>query len=431
LILKTAAGKIAWSTIVQYAGKIVQLALAVIITKLLTNFFPTVVYGKYAWIIEYCLFFSVAANLGIFANSIRLISDSPDDGKLFFNALIIRILTAAVFFVIAVIISVFISDGKLYVLSCVIFVISLLLDFMTMICNAYLQSNYMMGRATLAAIIGKFIQFAFIFYVIKYVTVRPDISAIPVIMFFTLLGSLLTAFICLLFVSMKLKLVFRFDFNLSMKILKTGLPFGIINILNYLYFRFVPMTLAVIYLSGQHFSSFDISFRIAFVLSLFSTFLMFSLMPAFKRSLSAKNWSFSYQLFKKAAFVLTAASFVLIGLGTWMGPLLITILTHKSFIVPQFWFIFPMFLVLAAVSYFYDLMLISLFSTEHDIWLLKCELIAFVSAGILFCVTFLIRDLQLKIFTVILGAITGEIIIVTLGLTKILSFLKAKVKSAS
>ncbi|MBN2546188.1 MAG: oligosaccharide flippase family protein [Spirochaetes bacterium] len=427
--LETTGKKIAWSTVVQYAGKIIQLAFAVFITKLLTNFFPNTIYGKYAWIIEYCLFFSVAANLGIFANSIRMISDSPDDGKLFFNALIIRILTAAVFFILAVIISVFISDTKLFVFSCAIFVVSLLLDFMTMIFNAYLQANYMMGRATFAAIIGKIIQFSLIYIIIKNLSVQPDYSAIPVVMLLTMFGSLITAVVCFFFVSLKLKLVFKLDINLSMKILKTGLPFGIINILNYLYFRFIPIALAQKHLDDAQFSSFDISFRIAFVLSLFSTFLMFSLMPAFKRSLSAKNWRFSYSLFKKTAFVLIAASIILVGLGTWAGPFIITLLTHKSFIMPQFWFIFPMFLILAAVSYFYDLILISLFSTEHDLWLLKCETAAFISACLIFCITYFIEDLQLRIFTVIMGAIAGEIIIVTLGMIKITGFLKAKVRS--
>ncbi len=428
--LKSAEGKIIWSTVVQYAGRIIQLILAVIITKILTNNLPIIVYGKYAWIVEYCLFFSVAANLGIFANSIRLFSDSPDDGKLFFNALLLRVATAAVFFILAVIISFFISDSKLFVLSCAIFVISLLLDFITLICNAYLQANYMMGRGTFAAVIGKIIQAALIFYAIKNAALNPDISSVPVVMLIALAGSLAAALICLFFVSMKLKLVFRFDFYLSIKILKTGLPFGIINILNYLYFRFIPVSLAQKYLADVHFGTFDISYRIAFVLSLFSTFLMFSIMPAFKRSLSAKNWQYSHELFKKAGFALTIASFILIGFGTWMGPFIISVLTHKSFILPEYWFIFPMFLILAAVSYFYDLILISLFSTGHDLWLLKCEAAAFVAACLIFGTSIFIMDIRMKIFTVILGAITGEIIIVALSLKKITGFLKGKVKSA-
>ena len=82
------------------------------------------------------------------------------------------------------------------------------------------------------------------------------------------------------------------DKQLCFTLLKTGIPFGIINILNYLYFRFIPVALVRHHLTDVQFSVFDISFRIALVLSLFSTFFMFSVMPVFKKSLTAKNWQF-------------------------------------------------------------------------------------------------------------------------------------------
>ena len=136
-----ASKKIAWSTIVQYTGKLIQLLISIIITKMLTNFLSIDLYGNYAWIIEYCLFFAVAANLGLFANSIRFICDSPSDGKLFFNALILRVFTASIFFIVALIISPFISNNYFFVLACTIFIISLLFDIITMICDAFLQAN--------------------------------------------------------------------------------------------------------------------------------------------------------------------------------------------------------------------------------------------------------------------------------------------------
>ncbi len=425
---KIASKQIAWSTIVQYIGKIIQLLIAIIITKKLTNFFPNDVYGKYAWIVEYSLFFAVAANLGLFANSIRLISDSPLDGKLFLNILILRVITATIFFIPAIIISPFISSWNLLILAYMLFSISLIFDFVTMICDAYLQANYLMGRATFALIMGKILHFLLVFAVIRYYTSIPTIRTIPLFMIFPLAGSMITAGLSLFFISRKLKFEFKFDKKLSIHILKTGLPFGIINIINYLYFRFIPIALAEYFLTDSQFSTFDVSFRIAFVLSLFSTFLMFSIMPAFKRSLTGKEWGFSFILFKTAFFILSGAGILLVCFGTWTGPFIIESLTNKTFILPEFWFIFPLFLFLAAVSYFYDLVLITLFSTEHDIWLLKREVISLLSAGIIFYLSFFINNIQLKIFFVILGAITGEIIIVTLGMIKMFTYLKGKLK---
>lgn len=428
---KIAYKKIAWSTIVQYIGKIIQLLIAIIITKKLTNFFPNDIYGKYAWIVEYCLFFAVATNLGLFANSIRLISDSPLDGKLFSNILILRVITASLFFIPAIIISSFISSWNLLILAYILFSISLIIDFVTMICDAYLQANYLMGRATFALIMGKILHFFLVFAAIRYYTSIPTIKTIPLFMIFSLAGSLVTAGLSLFFISQKLKFEFKFDKKLSIHILKTGLPFGIINILNYLYFRFIPIALAEYFLTDSQFSTFDISFRIAFVLSLFSTFLMFSVMPVFKRSLTGKEWRFSFKLFKAAFFILTGAGIFLVCFGTWLGPFIIESLTNRTFILPEFRFIFPLFLFLSAVSYFYDLVLIILFSTEHDIWLLKREIISLISAGMLFGLAFFISNIQLKIIIVILGAITGEIIIVSLGMIKIFTYLKDKLKASS
>jgi O-antigen/teichoic acid export membrane protein len=247
-------------------------------------------------------------------------------------------------------------------------------------------------------------------------------------MTFFLISSLITALISIFFVSNKIKLIFIFDKTLCFSLLKTGIPFGIINIINYLYFRFIPMALAKNYLTDSQFGVFDVSFRITLVLSLFSTFLMYSVMPAFKRSIFIKDWSFAYVLFKRSMLILAFSSIVLVGIGTWLGPLMIQILTHKNFIIPQFWFIFPLFLILAAISYFYDLMLITLFSTEHDIWILIREIFAFCSAGILFFNSIFILNLQLKIFVLIIGSITGETLIVTLGMIKIMRLLKNNIK---
>jgi O-antigen/teichoic acid export membrane protein len=83
--------KIIFSTLIQYAGKAIQIILAGLTIKLISNFLSVNNYGIYAAITEYALFFSVAANLGIFAHIIRQMSVNPSDGKTFINALYLRI----------------------------------------------------------------------------------------------------------------------------------------------------------------------------------------------------------------------------------------------------------------------------------------------------------------------------------------------------
>src|SRR5258708_321850 len=89
--LPSLSKKIAFSTIVQYAGKIVEIGLAAATTKLISNYLTQNDYGLYGQITEYALFFSVLANLGIFANIIRRMADAPHDSKIFINGLYLRV----------------------------------------------------------------------------------------------------------------------------------------------------------------------------------------------------------------------------------------------------------------------------------------------------------------------------------------------------
>jgi len=147
--------KIIFSTLIQYVGRFAQIVIAGFTIKLISNFLSENNYGIYVTITEYALFFSVVANLGIFANIIRRMSVNPSDGKTFINALYLRIITALVFFAFGVVALLVIGSNSLFVFCTMIFFGALLLDFMTSVCDGMLQANYMMGRATWALILGR------------------------------------------------------------------------------------------------------------------------------------------------------------------------------------------------------------------------------------------------------------------------------------
>ncbi len=151
--LKLLGKEIIFSTLVQYVGRALQIVIAAMSIKLVSNFLGTNNYGIYASITEYALFFSVVANLGIFANVIRQMSISPDSGKIFINALYLRILTGLAFFLFGIIVLIIVGNNIFFTLCVAIFFGVLLLDFMTSVCDGMLQANYMMGRATFALVL--------------------------------------------------------------------------------------------------------------------------------------------------------------------------------------------------------------------------------------------------------------------------------------
>lgn len=419
--------KIAWSTLVQYAGKGVQLVLATLTLKLISNFLTQGDHGVYGLISEYALFFSTAANLGIFANVVRKMADAPRDGKVFLNALILRVITAALFFVSALLYLLVTGADSVFFIGSAVFLGALLFDYVTSVCDGMLQANYLMGRATFALILGRCVNFGIIFAITKgLIGAGAEAGAIPLLFGAVLAGSFVTAGLSLYFVGRKIEWSSATDWNFMWKILWISIPFGIINILNALYFRFLPDYFASIALSEELFAVFNTSFRIAQVLSLFSTFLMFSVLPGFKQYLDAQHWQKVRVLYKRVWQLLVLAGSLLVIGGSLFGPFFLELLTRKAYVVPELWFLLPMMLFLAAISYGYDLILITLFALEKDIWLLTREIIALSASLIFFIGSLYAPDMQTKVVLVMLGAIAGISIMVTLGSIKIKNLLQER-----
>lgn len=381
-----------------------QMGLAIITIKLISNFLTEHDYGTYAAITEYALFFSVVANLGIFANVVRRMADAPKDGKVFLNALVLRLVTAGLFFLSGVVFLLAQGSDPVFVFGSVLFFGTLFFDYVTSVCDGALQANYRMGRATLALVLGKVVSTGMVYFLIK----NFSSADIPFILGASVTGSLFTAFLSLYFVVRTVNWSWKIDRNFMWEILKISIPFGIINILNNLYFRFLPDYFAHRVLSGAQFATFNISFRIAQVFSLFSTFLMFSVLPGLREYIDGQHWAKIKVLCQRVGWLLLATGVVLVMMGSWLGPFMIELLTHKKYFLPEFWFVLPMMLLLAAISYGYDFILITLFALDKDLSILKRECLALLVALMVFASSLLVDHLQLQLVLIIAGAIVGE-----------------------
>lgn len=411
--------KIAFSTLVQYAGKVLQLVLAAFSIKLVSNFLSQSGYGVYAAITEYALFFSTVANLGIFGNVVRIMADRPKDGSVFINALALRILTAGIFFALAMIITMVNGSTPAFIFGTALFCGSLFFDYVTSVCDGMLQANYMMGRATFALITGKIVSLGLIFLVLRNFYEYPDTEGMFLVFAAVLLGSLVTAGLSLFFVSKKVEWSWNMNWPMMLKILETSIPFGIINILNSLYFRFLPDFFSHRILDDAHFASFSLSFRIAQVLSLASTFLMFSALPGLSEYIEMGQREKAFRLYRKIKILLRGAGILLVVAGSLVGPAVLTMLTHAKYNLPEFWFVLPAMLVLAAVSYEYDLVLLTLFAAGEDLWFMKREFFALVVAGVFFGAQLLVPDVNIKMALILLGAICGELFMVLAGTQRV------------
>jgi O-antigen/teichoic acid export membrane protein len=414
--------KVAFSTLVQLVGKFLHIFLSAITLKLVSNYLGNEGYGLYATIAEYSLFFSVAANLGIFGNTVRMMADNPKSGHVFINILVLRVVTALLFFFAAVFYATVSGFGSIFILGTVLYGGSLFLDYITSVCAGSLQANYLMGRATLALLVGKIFNFIIIVALTSgFFLGMPGDSGIKSAFIFisAASGSFLTALFSVYFVAKSIDWTWRLESDLIKKIFFLSLPFGIINIFNNLYFRFLPDYFAHEAMTDAEFASFNVSFRIAQVLSLFSTFLMFSVLPGFRQYLDNKDFERAKKVFGKVSAVIVVSGVLLVVGGSLLGPTLLKLLTNKEFFSPELWFMLPLMLVMAAISYGYDLVLITLFAFNEEIWFLKNEIIALLIACVIFFGSSFTNDLAIKTAIIIAGSIFGLSFIVLRGLYKI------------
>jgi len=143
-----------------------------------------------------------------------------------------------------------------------------------------------------------------------------DFSAVMIIFASLVAGSLATFLLSFYFVVRKIHLNWTIDRDFMWSIFRTGLLFGIINVINSLYFRFLPDYFSHLALTSAEFATFNIAFRIAQIMSLLSTFLMFSALPGLREYIADKHWQKLRKLYSKIVLVLGSAGVGLIVFGS-------------------------------------------------------------------------------------------------------------------
>jgi len=418
--------EIVWSTLVQVLGKALQIVLGTLTVYQLTTALGADHYGTYAQIMEFSLFFSTAGNLGIFGNIVRKMADQPKDSNLFWNALLLRISTAFVFFGVGILTLLLTSQDPLFLAATLIFMSSLLLDYITSVCDGALQANYRMGRATFALVAGRLLNLACI-----TLLAQQGSSSTLVFLMGPLLGSCVTALLSLYFVHGRMKIIGHWDFQIQKELLWTSLPFGIINILNNIYYRFLPSALIAKTLESSAYSTYSLSLHLASTLSLFSTLLMFSVLPALKHALKEGHEESAKELYKKARNTLTALAILVVSGGILLGPWALSLVTSHDFLSPHLWFMLPLLMILTGVSYFYDLTFITLFALGQDLWWLKREFLA-LSLSLLIASSILLPlSTDAKVVLILISAIAGESAMALMGLHKTKSLIFHKKVSLS
>ncbi len=411
--------EILWSTFVQFGGKALQIGIGILTVKLITSALGSENYGVYGKISEFSLFFATAANLGIFGNMVRKMGLAPKDGRLFGNALLLRLFTGLLFFGTGWLYAWLTIPDSVFLVGTLFFMSSLLLDFLTTVCDALLQVHYKMGRATFALVLGRVTNLAVIFLLSKALVQSPEAVNIQLFLLGPLLASIVTILTTFFFARQIVKPSWNLDLKLMKELFWTSLPFGIINIFNNLYFRFIPSALLARTLSTEEFGIYTLSLHLAGVISLLSTLFMFSVLPELEKHIKNKAWKQAHTLYKNARRFLSLGFLTVVGFGTWLGPWAISLVSSKDFVSPDTWFILPLLLLLAGVSYFYDLALLTLFALKQELWWIKHEAMALVLCLVFALIASFTVNSQIAAILTLTGAIAAEAAMAHWGMKKV------------
>lgn len=285
------ARKILSNTIAQIIGKFIITILGLAVVKISTNYLSVEGYGEYVLIYEFLAFFGIAADLGLFTIGIKEMSE--DESKIpviIGNILSLR--TALVTFtMLLAIAAAFLMPAYANTHIPLGVLIASLTVFLTIIngtISSVLQTKLQMHLASLATVIGKIISVAFMFYVVFYGFPDDAKTGFYMLIFAGIVGNLFMVLATHYYVRKITPLVYRFDFALWKKVLKTALPYGIALILNTIYFRMNAIFLS--FMRGpQEVGIYGVAMKMLEHFSIIPLYFMNSVLPVLTKALKEKS----------------------------------------------------------------------------------------------------------------------------------------------
>lgn len=412
-LARAIANAIVWSTLVQVLGKLVQMALAIASIKLVTHALGAEQYGIYGKVTEYSLFLSAMGGLGLFGNTVRKMAESPKDGLLLANMFLLRLGLSLLFFVGGFLVVLFLGKPWVFLLGLSFFGGSMVLEHLSSIASASLQAQYRMGHSVFAVCSGRLLELGVAWLLIH------NGASLPLYFIAPLLGSLWISLLLFGFLRAKITLEWKLKPALLKELILSSLPLGLINIVNNLYYRFIPSYLAASALTEAQFGRYSLTMGATQTVALLSTFLMFSSLPALKQALEEGHNERAKNLYRILRRGLVGLGLAALFFGSLLGPTLLMLVSDSGFALGELAFALPLLLALTAVSYLYDLSLITLFALEQDTWILKRELLALGLASLCFGFSLTLPTAELQLLWILIGALVGEATSTFLGMQKI------------
>ena len=292
--------KIAYNASFSAGARVVEVALAFLIIKLIIGYLGESGFGDYIIVVTFIYIFSVFADLGLYSIVVREISrEGADEKKIINNAFTLR-LTAGFFILgVAYFVSLLFpySNNVQYGIAVAALGFWMLSNIQVLM--GLFQKHLAMDRVALAEIAGRIVQLLFVCYFVTY-----DFGFLYIIsaIFF---GAVITLILVLRFASKYVQIKLAFDFKFWRKILVQSYPLAISAIIVLIYFKLDTIFLSVMK-TNEAVGVYGLSYKILENLIFFPAMIVGLTMPLMSKYIFTERDKFKSVVQRTLNFLIIA-----------------------------------------------------------------------------------------------------------------------------
>ncbi len=303
--------KIAYNAFFSAGARVVEVALAFLIIKLVIGYLGESGFGDYIIVVTFIYIFSVFADLGLYSIVVREISrEGAEEKKIINNAFTLR-LTAGFFILgVAYFVSLLFpySNNVHYGIAVAALGFWILSNIQVLM--GLFQKHLAMDKVALAEIAGRIIQLFFVWYFVAY-----DFGFLYIIsaIFF---GAVINFILVLHFASVYVKIKLAFDFKFWKKLLVQSYPLAISAILVLIYFKLDTIFLSVMK-DSEAVGVYGLSYKILENLIFFPAMIVGLTMPIMSKYIFTEREKFKAVVQRTLNFLIIA--FIPLAFGAIMA----------------------------------------------------------------------------------------------------------------
>ncbi|MDD3145425.1 MAG: oligosaccharide flippase family protein [Candidatus Gracilibacteria bacterium] len=337
--------KIASNTFSQILSKAVTAIIAIFLISILTNYLSVEMYGLYSKIYNYIGIFVFLADLGLYAISIREISnDKENSSKIVGNVMTLRLILGILILFFSTGIAFFLPgyNSDLAIISIIIASIFTILQLLNSSILALMQANMKIEFSAFSLIVSKIVNviliafIAFVLYPKEFIADSNYFTPFIYIISAGVISVFINTILNFLYAKKITKIGFEFDYKYIKHLFKISLPYGIALFLSVVYFKIDVILLSL--LEGPEkgdlsIALYSLPMKIVEVLMVIGGYYMTSLLPSLSSGFKNNDEKGLLKLTDISFKILFSFSSLLFVLGVLFRDYIIRIIANENYIV--------------------------------------------------------------------------------------------------